>query len=46
MKKNTITFYVSDDDKEVYKNFKQKAKQDNRSVSEMLVALMKQELGE
>ena len=43
--KNQITFYVSDEEKAIYKDAKAKAKQEGRSISNVLTDLLKQYIG-
>lgn len=44
MKRNTITFYITDQDKDIYKAFKEKAKKDGTSISTAFLNLMKKEV--
>lgn len=38
---NRITFYISDKEKQIYKNAKAKAKAQGKSISEVIVGLLK-----
>lgn len=39
--KNTITFYINDEDKLVYKQAKEKAKKSGKSVSKVIITLLR-----
>ena len=43
--KNTITFYVNDKEKAIYKEAKAKAKQEGRKISNVLTDLLTQYVG-